>query len=150
MAATTWFLLPVGFAAGVAVAMQFGVNSELRGVVGGTVTAAAVSFIVGTAALTLAAAVVDHRLPEASAVLGAPPWVWIGGLLGAFYVLASIVLTPRLGAATTVGLVLAGQVAASIVIDHFGLLRVQVQEATLPRLLGALLIIVGVFLVQRF
>ena len=150
MTATTWFLMPVGFAAGAAVAMQFGVNTQLRTVVGGTVTAAAISFIVGAAGLTVAAAVVDRRLPAASAVISAPLWVWIGGLLGAFYVIASIVLTPRLGAATTVGLVLAGQVAASIAIDHFGLLRVSVQEATLPRLAGAVLIVVGVFLVQRF
>ena len=150
MAATTWFLLPVGFAAGAAVATQFGVNTQLRSVVGGTVTAAAISFIVGAAALTLAAVVIDRRIPDATIVVHAPPWVWIGGLLGSFYVLASIVLTPRLGAATTVGLVLAGQVAASIAIDHFGLLRVPVQEATLPRLLGALLIVAGVVLVQRF
>lgn len=150
MTATAWFLMPVGFAAGMTVAMQFGVNSQLKTVVGGTVTAAAISFIVGAVALTVAAAVVDRRLPEAGAAFNAPPWVWIGGLLGAYYVIASIVLTPRLGAATTVGLVLAGQVAASIAIDHFGLLRVSVQEATLPRLLGALLIVVGVVLVQRF
>lgn len=150
MNATTWFLMPVGFAAGMAVAMQFGVNSQLKSVVGGTVTAAAISFIVGATALTLAAILIDRRLPEAGAMLDAPSWVWIGGLLGAYYVIASIVLTPRLGAATTVGLVLAGQVAASIAIDHFGLLRVSVQEATLPRLLGALLIVAGVVLVQRF
>ncbi len=145
-----WFLLPVGFAAGVAVSAQFGVNTQLRGVVGGTVTAAAISFVVGTAALALAAALVDRRLPDAAAVVAAPPWVWVGGLLGAFYVLASIVLTPRLGAATTVGLVLAGQMVSSIAIDHFGLLRLEAQEAILPRLLGALLILVGVVLVQRF
>jgi transporter family-2 protein len=45
---------------------------------------------------------------------------------------------------------LAGQVIASIVIDHFGLLGVTVQPASIPRLLGALLIIVGVAIVQRF
>jgi len=32
---------------------------------------------------------------------------------------------------------------ASIVIDHFGLIRVAVVEATPPRVLGALLIIAG-------
>jgi len=41
-------------------------------------------------------------------------------------------------------------VIASIIIDHFGLFRVAVQEAIVPRLLGALLIVAGVFLVQRF
>jgi len=57
---------------------------------------------------------------------------------------------PLLGTATTVGLFLAGHVIASIAIDHFGLLGVPVQPASIPRLLGALLIIVGVAIVQRF
>jgi bacterial/archaeal transporter family-2 protein len=65
-------------------------------------------------------------------------------------VCASIVLTPRLGVATTIGLFLAGQVIASMVIDHFGLFGTPVQAASIPRILGALLIIVGVAVVQRF
>jgi hypothetical protein len=43
---------------------------------------------------------------------------------------------------------LAGQVIASIVIDHFGLIRVPVHELNIPRLAGAVLIVVGVALVQ--
>lgn len=66
------------------------------------------------------------------------------------YVLASIILIPRIGAATTVACALAGQVVASIIIDHFGLLQVTVNQVTIPRLIGALLIIVGVILVQKF
>lgn len=146
----TVLLLPMALAAGAAVSTQFGVNSQLRGVVGGPVVAAAVSFIVGTVALVALALVVDRSLPSLEAVASAPWWVWIGGLLGAFYVFASIILTPRLGAATTVGLILTGQLLASVVMDHFGLLRLPVQEITLPRLLGVLLMIAGVFLVQRF
>ena len=76
--------------------------------------------------------------------------MWTGGLLGSFYVFASVILTPRLGAATTVALILTGQVLASIGIDHFGLLRVTSQEATPLRLLGAGLIVAGVLFVQRF
>lgn len=146
----TVLLLPMALAAGAAVSTQFGVNSQLRGVVGGPVVAAAVSFVVGTVALIALALVVDRSLPSLEAVMSAPWWVWIGGLLGAFYVFASIILTPRLGAATTVGLILTGQLLASVVMDHFGLLRLPVQEITLPRLLGVLLMIAGVFLVQRF
>jgi bacterial/archaeal transporter family-2 protein len=43
-----------------------------------------------------------------------------------------------------------GQMVASIVIDHFGLLRLPVHEVSVPRLIGAVLIIAGVTLVQRF
>jgi transporter family-2 protein len=140
----------MALAAGAAISMQFGVNTQLRGVVGGPIVAASISFIVGTVALVALTLVVDRSLPPVGAVLGAPWWVWIGGLLGAFYVFASIILTPRLGAATTVGLILTGQMLASIVMDHFGLLRLPIQEATPLRLLGALLMIAGVLLVQRF
>jgi transporter family-2 protein len=146
----TWFLLvPVALAAGMAVSMQFGVNSQLRGAAGGPVAAAAVSFLVGTVALVALTLALNGGLPSFGDVTNAPWWVWTGGLLGAFYVFASVILTPRLGAATTVALILTGQVLASIAIDHFGLFRVATQEATPLRLLGAILIVTGVFFVQR-
>lgn len=147
----TWFvLLPLALIAGMALPTQFAVNSQLRGVVGGPVIAAAVSFIIGAVVLTVAAVAVSRSLPQFREATSAPWWVWIGGLLGAFVVLASIILTPRLGAATTVGFFLAGQMIASIFIDHFGLMGTAVQQASLPRIIGVLLVLAGVFLVQRF
>jgi transporter family-2 protein len=147
----TWLLLlPVALAAGMAAPTQFAINSQLRQVVGGPVLAAALSFLVGTVILFVTTAVLRRSVPELGPIMSAPWWMWLGGLLGAFFVCASIVLTPRLGTATTVGLFLAGQVIASIIIDHFGLFGVTVQPASLPRLLGALLVIVGVAIVQRF
>ena len=145
-----WILLPVALAAGIVLPVQFGINSQLRNFVGGPVAAAAISFVVGTIALAVAALVVQRSMPEPGSAASAPWWAWTGGLLGAFFVLASIILTPRLGAATTIGLILTGQVLASIVIDHFGLIRVPVHEASLPRIIGALLIVAGVVMVQRF
>jgi bacterial/archaeal transporter family-2 protein len=136
-----WILLPVALAAGVVLPVQFGVNSQLRTFVGGPLA-------VGAVALGVAALVVQRSLP--GSVASAPWWAWTGGLLGALFVLASIILTPRLGAATTIGLILTGQVLASIVIDHFGLIQVPVHEASFPRIIGALLIVAGVVMVQRF
>ncbi|CAA9386074.1 MAG: hypothetical protein AVDCRST_MAG01-01-244 [uncultured Rubrobacteraceae bacterium] len=147
----TWLLLlPMALAAGMALPTQFAINSQLRNAAGGPVLAAGISFLVGTVVLLGATLVVRRAVPDLGPVLNAPWWMWTGGLLGAGFVLASVILTPRLGAATTIGLFLTGQVIASIIIDHFGLFRVAVQEATPPRLLGALLVIAGVFLVQRF
>src|SRR5215213_2910171 len=106
----TWLLLPVALVAGMAAPTQFAINSQLRQVVSGPVVAAAVSFLVGTVILFAADAVVSRSVPELSPIMSAPSWMYLGGLLGAFYVCASIVLTPRLGVATTIGLFLAGQV----------------------------------------
>ena len=146
-----WLLLvPVALVAGMAVPTQFAINTQLRQLVGGTVVAAALSFLVGTVILFAAAVVVNRSVPEIGSMISAPPWMYLGGLLGAFYICASIVLTPRLGVATTIGLILTGQVIASMAIDHFGLFGVSVQPASIPRLMGAILVIVGVAIVQRF
>jgi transporter family-2 protein len=147
----TWLLLlPAALVAGMAAPTQFAINSQLRQVVGGPVLAAAISFLIGTVILFVAVAAVSHAVPELGPIVSAPWWMYLGGLLGAFYVCASIVLTPRLGVATTIGLFLAGQVVSSMIIDHLGLFGVPVQPASIPRILGAVLVIVGVAIVQRF
>ena len=150
MKGVTWLLLLFAFVAGAALPVQFSINAVLRGYVGGPAVAATISFFGGMLALIVVALVLRESWPLGEAVARAPGWAWVGGLLGALYVLATIVVIPRLGAATTVGLILVGQVLASIVIDHFGLIRVPVHELNIPRLAGAVLIVIGVALVQRF
>ncbi|MCA1715585.1 MAG: DMT family transporter [Actinobacteria bacterium] len=144
-----WILVLLAFAAGTAVPVQFAVNSEMRGAVGGPVLAAAISFVVGTLALLVAVLVAREGAPSLSELAGVPWWAWAGGFLGAFYVTASIVLTPRLGAVTTVGFIIAGQVVMSVILDRFGLLNLPVQPITLPKLGGAVLVIAGAVLVLR-
>jgi bacterial/archaeal transporter family-2 protein len=147
----TWLLLlPVALGAGMAAPTQFAINSQLRQAVGGTLLAAAISFLIGTVVLFATAAVISRSVIALGPITSAPWWMYLGGFLGAFYVCASIDLTPRLGVATTIGLFLAGQVIASMAIDHFGLFGVPVQPASIPRILGAILVIIGVAIVQRF
>lgn len=106
MKGVTWLLLLFAFVAGVALPVQFSINAVLRGFVGGPAVAATISFFGGTLALVVVALVLRESWPLGETVAHAPWWVWVGGLLGALYVLATIVVIPRLGAATTVGLIL--------------------------------------------
>ena len=145
----TWGIL-LAFAAGAAIAVQFAVNSELRGAVGSTLLAAGISFLVGTVVLFAGVLVTRGVPPAFVSAAAAPWWVWAGGLLGAFFVFASVVLTPRLGAASTIAFIIAGQMVASIILDQFGLLSVPVQPASFVRLGGAALVISGAYLVLRF
>jgi transporter family-2 protein len=57
-------------------------------------------------------------------------------------------LIPRLGAAIVIGLIVAGQMIGSLVFDHFGLLGVPVHSMSVSRLLGAMLLILGVVLIR--
>jgi len=65
--------------AGAAVPVQFAVDSELRGTVGGTITAAAISFLVGTLVLGAVVLLIREGVPALSDVAAAPWWVLMGG-----------------------------------------------------------------------
>jgi transporter family-2 protein len=113
-----WGYVLFALAAGAMLPIQFGINAQLATWVGGSLRAALVSFVVGALGLFVAALFVARGCPDRAG--DAPWWVWIGGLLGAFYVLGSIVTAPKLGAATLVALILAGQAIASLLVDHYG------------------------------
>jgi bacterial/archaeal transporter family-2 protein len=127
---------------------QFGINAVLARYVDGAARASLVSFAVGTLALLVAVLLLFRGAPSLAKAGAAPWWVWIGGLLGAFYVLGSVVAAPRLGAATLVALILAGQAVASLTVDHFGLVGFQENPVTPGRLLGIALVALGVVLVR--
>jgi transporter family-2 protein len=138
------------FAAGAALAFQAGVNTQLSRRAGnGPVWAAMASFAIGTLILLIITAG-QRTWPQFSRFTGAPWYIWAGGLLGAAYVVATIVLAPKLGVAVLFSLTVGGQMIASVVIDRFGWLGFQVRPLSPGRLLGAALIIAGVFLIRRF
>jgi transporter family-2 protein len=116
---------------------------------GSPVAAGLISFLIGTAGLAAVALLTRAPLPLGRAWAATTLWQWSGGLLGAAYVLAVIVLAPKLGAATLVAAVVAGQMITSLVLDQYGMVGFPVHPMTLVRLLGAALVIAGVILIQR-
>jgi transporter family-2 protein len=141
-----WGYLLFALAAGAMLPIQFGINAQLATWVGGSVRAAFISFVVGALGLLVAVLIAARGLPERAD--DAPWWVWIGGLLGAFYVLGSIVTAPKLGAVTLVALILAGQAIASLLVDHFGWVGFEEHPITPLRVVGVLLLAGGVALVR--
>jgi transporter family-2 protein len=144
-------LLLVLFAlvAGVVLPVQAGVNSALARHLGRPDWAAAASFAVGFAGLllwTVASARAAPALPQLSRV---PGWAWTGGLLGAFYVTAVILVTPRLGLVVTLALSVAGQLVAALVLDRVGAFGLDPRPITPSRLLGASMLVAAVLLIRR-
>jgi transporter family-2 protein len=114
------------------------------------ILAAFISFFVGTVALFVYAVASGASLGNLALAKNATPIAWIGGLLGAFFVTATVTLVPRLGVAMTFSLIIAGQMIVTLVIDHFGLLGVPMKEISLARIGGILLITAGVVLIRKF
>jgi transporter family-2 protein len=142
-------LLALALLAGLFLPLQAGINAQLRTVLGSPLAATLVSFLVGTVGVLLLVLAVRSHVSLDSAWQRSSWWYWTGGLLGAAYVALTIVLAPRLGAATLVAAIVAGQMLTSLVLDQYGLVGFPVHPITLARVVGALLVILGVALIQR-
>jgi len=138
----------VGVGAGCLVGMQAPINSRLGKAVG-SLQAATVSFLVGTAVLLLIAAFVRGGLGSLGQVRQVPWWALIGGLLGAVYVTVALVAVRTLGASGLTAVVIVGQLAISVAIDRFGLFGIAKQHITAPRIVGLVLLVAGTALVVR-
>ena len=145
-----WLILAAALGIGARLAGQVGVNASLGKHLGQPVLAALASFSIGTLALFIYTLVLRLPWPAPSSVTGFPWWVWLGGLMGAVYVTASVILAPRLGVAVFTALVVAGQLVAALVMDHYGWLGMEVLPVTPGRLVGALLLAAGVVLMKVY
>jgi transporter family-2 protein len=138
--------------AGAVLPVQGVVNSQLAKSLDNVVLAALASFVVGGLTLLVV------FLYRTSGSLGTsllslkevPPMLYIGGVLGTVYITAVAVLIPKVGVANTMIAVILGQVLLSLLLDHYGILGVEVREIGWPRIVGASLVLLGLVLVVKY
>lgn len=113
--APLWMLL-LPFAAGVGIAWQAATNGRLAQRVRSPLAATLTSFITGTVVLALAASV-SIAFRGVPAALPTEPWLYVGGFLGAAYILLGAFIVAQTGVLLMgLGSVL-GQLVTSVVID---------------------------------
>jgi bacterial/archaeal transporter family-2 protein len=132
---------------GVAIAVQTGVNTQLRSYLQSPLQAVFVSFIVGTV-LIGGALLVKREAPPLAKWASMPWWMWTGGMLGLFVVSTNILAAPRLGAALLMSLAITGQLTTALILDHYGAFGFPLHPISPARGLGALLLIAGVVLIR--
>lgn len=134
------------FGVGAIAALQPPINAALAKRTGG-LEATVVNFAIGTVILYLAAVLVGRG--SIAETLRAPWWQWTGGLVGALFVWATIILVPKLGAAGLLAGIIAGQLTGGVLIDRFGLFGLPQAGLTWPKAAGLLFLVVGGLLVVR-
>ena len=147
MTKAIWILL--AFIAGAFLPIQAGLNAKLGKAAGSAVQASLISFSVGTLCLLLYVLISQQTLSW-SGIKTAPLHAWLGGLLGAIYVTLVILAFPRLGPGLTFGLVVAGQMIISSLLEHYNILVAQPHPISWIRLGGMALIIAGVVILRKF
>ncbi|GGU59833.1 hypothetical protein GCM10009504_15950 [Pseudomonas laurentiana] len=148
MPAPAWWLLCLPFVAGAFLPLQAGINGQLAKQVSSVLAAALISFGVGTVAL-LALVLLQREMPGFNALKSLTWWHWCGGLLGAFFITTAAFAGPRIGALLFMALVLAGQLAMALTLDHFGWAGFREAPASLGKVAGLLLVLAGVWMIRR-
>jgi bacterial/archaeal transporter family-2 protein len=140
--------IALALAAGAVLPVQGALNGLLRHGLGAPFAVGAVSFVVATlamaAALLLATAVFRQPRPRLAGVATMPWWGWLGGVAGAAYVTTVFTAIPAIGAAATIGLTVAGQQLASVLVDRHGWFRLPRRPVSALRMAGVMLLLAGV------
>jgi transporter family-2 protein len=142
------FLFLLAGAAGVMIPLQAVVNARLGRAIGGPLWAAALSSVVVAAVLACLALALGKPWPRLSQMTDLPWWVWTGGLCGAVVLSATTVVTPRIGAANMIALVMTGQVIAAMTLDRLGWFEMAIQPFSAQRMAAAALLVAGAVLIS--
>jgi transporter family-2 protein len=143
--------LALAMLSGFLIPPQVAMNARMRDFVGNPLYGALLNFLVGALvlALVLSVSVAMGQAANLRGAAGAPWWVWCGGFIGAFFITTGILSIPHIGTANYSAAVIAGQLLGAILLDHLGLLNTPQFSITPSRVGGAILLLAGVWLIQR-
>lgn len=144
-----YFYILLAIAAGIALSVQIGINNSLRFNLNSPLLAAFFSFFIGTVGLLTYAIATRAPWPSMQTLIKVPAWGWLGGVLGAYYILTSILVAPKLGSASLISLIVTSQLCMALILDHFGLIGFAQHNINIWRVVGALLMIAGVTMIVR-
>jgi transporter family-2 protein len=142
---TVYWLLAAAVGSGLA--LQAGVNTQLRAATGSALWTSILSASLTVVLLAVLQVVQRDALPL-SGYARYPWWIWTGGIAGAAYVFGVVALTRHLGVALFFAAVIVGQQGAGLLIDHWGWFGVPVHRLSPERFFGAVLLLAGMVLIR--
>lgn len=142
------YFLIIALAMGLLVPLQTASNSRLRQAVGPAYVSTLVSFTVSTLALLLVSLLAGIPFVPTNEMLAeAPWWSWFCGLVAVVTITIAIHLFKEIGQLQAMIIPMFSQLIFSLLIDHFGWFGAQVMPLGGKRIIGALLLILGIVMV---
>lgn len=137
-------MLVVGLGIPMFAALNGGLASRLQNpILASTIALLAAIFVIVSALL------LTEGVPRFNFDRSIPIWFYFGGVFVAIYILGMTWVAPRFGVGNAVAFVLLGQLISMALIDHFGWLGAAQYPINLQRVIGLVLMTVGVFLSVR-
>ena len=145
-----YIIMIVPMLIGMAVIVQTGANTQLRIALNSPLLAALVSFSTGTLCVLFINIIAgtDFGQLNWSNAQHTSWWMWLGGFLGSMFIIAAILIAPRIGPTQFFGFIIAAQLIFSVFVDHYGWLGFSIQPANFQKIAGVALLALGAFLIQ--
>ena len=135
--------------AGALTSVESGTNAKLTSTLGGPWWAAVLFSLISIVLLGIGAVAIGGPFPTAH-LREVPWWGWVGGVIGATYVMSMLTAAGQLGSGLFTGLTVTSAVVTSIALDHYGLVGFEPHAAGIGRLIGAVLMVAGIICVAVF
>lgn len=136
--------IATAFITGSMIPLQLVFNAQLGTMTRSPYSAGIIVFIVGLLTMSVMALVMRPSFPTAQELTSTPFTAYLGGLIAAVYIVAIIIVSPRLGVGLTTALILCGQLVMALALDHFGAFGNPQISINLWRVAGVLMMLGGV------
>jgi bacterial/archaeal transporter family-2 protein len=144
------WLYPIILIAGALQAWGPPMNNALRDSLENPWLASLVSFLPIVALLACLLMCLPHPLPSEQGLAQMPWWAPLGGVVGAFAVIAGLLFVGKVGAGPFAGLTITANILMSLLIDRHGWFGMQAHDLSGGRIAGAVLMVAGISLISRY
>ncbi len=144
------WLYPIILIAGALQAWGPPMNGALRQALINPWLASIVSFLPIVFFLAVLFFCLPRPLPTTDGVSNMPWWAPLGGLAGAFAVIAGLLFVDKVGAAVFGGLTITANILMSLLVDQFGMFGMEVHHLGIWRIVGGVLMVAGIALISFF
>jgi bacterial/archaeal transporter family-2 protein len=144
------WLYPIILAAGALQAWGPPMNGVLRNSLSNPWLASLISFLPIIALLLVLWFCLPRPIPTVEGISAMPWWAPLGGVIGAFAVIAGLLFVDKVGAGALAGLIITANILMSLAIDQFGWFGVHQHTLSPGRMAGAALMVGGIALISKF
>ena len=144
-----YFFMALAFIAGTTIPLQSVVNSRLAQQLSQPFHATLISFAGGLFLILMICIFSPIGLPSPAGFKGISWIFFTGGIYGILVVTSVVFAVPVAGVSNTLAAIIAGQLIMSVLFDHFGWMGMGGLKISFSRIAGVMLLISGVYLVQR-
>lgn len=144
-----YFIL-LSFFAGVAIAIQANINSQLGVFLTSSLLATAIALIGSFVFTTIAITLLIRDYPSIEVVKSVPSYLWFaGGLLSAFALASFFFVIPKIGILSMISFSLAGQLIYSLLSSHYGWFSMPISPINISKIVGVASMLLGIFLINK-